>query len=90
MRHAVVVRQKLDPNADVVHRHAILNDVVIPDVKKLAGFQKGKWMNDGAGTGLFIILFDTGENARAALPALTPPSGPEVISSEVYEVEIEL
>jgi hypothetical protein len=28
--HAVVIQVKLDPNSDAEHRHAVLNDYVIP------------------------------------------------------------
>jgi hypothetical protein len=90
MRHAVVIRVKFDPTSERAHRHAVLNDVVIPEVRELPGFQKAKWMIDGAGTGLQIALFDTHEHAKAAVTTLTPQGGPEVISSEVYEVEVEV
>src|ERR1700736_476286 len=90
MRHAVVVRVKLDPDAEIELRGAILTDSVIPAVKKLPGFQKAKWMSNGSGIGLWIVLFDTDEHAEAAVSGMTPPDGPEVISCEVYEVEIEI
>ena len=47
MAHAVVIQVEIDPNSDIEHRHAILNDFVIPEAKALPGFQKGTWMNDG-------------------------------------------
>jgi hypothetical protein len=89
MTHAVVVQVKLDPKSDVDHRHAILNDFVIPQAKALHGFQRGMWMNDGLGTGACLVVFDTEENARSAVGPLTAPGGPEVITCGVYEVEIE-
>jgi hypothetical protein len=89
MTHAVLVQVKLDPNSDVEHRHGILNDFVIPEAKALPGFQKGTWMNDGAGTGSCIVVFDTEDNAKSAVSPLTPGNGPVVISSGVYEVEME-
>jgi len=36
--YAVVIQVKLDPNSDLEHRHAILNDYVIPEAKALPGF----------------------------------------------------
>jgi hypothetical protein len=39
MAHAVVIQVKLDPNSDVEHRRADVNDYVIPEAKALPGFQ---------------------------------------------------
>jgi hypothetical protein len=89
MTHAVLVQVKLDPNSDVEHRHGILNDFVIPEARALPGFRKGTWMNDGAGTGTCIVVFDTEDNAKSAVNPPTPANGPAVISSGVYQVEIE-
>jgi hypothetical protein len=90
MAHAVVIRVEIDPNSDVEHRHAILNDIVIPGVMALPGFQKGTWMNDGAGTGTCVVVFDTEDNAKSAVIPLTPEGGPRVIGSGVQEIEIEV
>jgi len=87
--HAVVIHVKIDADSDVAHRHAILNEFVIPDVKALPGFTKGTWMNDGAGEGICIIAFDTEENAKAAAGPLTSPPGPAVINCRIYQVDIE-
>ena len=46
-------------------------------------------MNDGVGTGMCMVVFDTEDDAKAAVTALTPPGGPAVISSGIYNVEIE-
>jgi hypothetical protein len=88
--HAVLIQVTLDPDSDREHRHAILNDFVIPEAKALPGFEKGTWMNDGVGTGTSVVTFDSEENARSALTALTPAGGPRVISSAVCEVEVEI
>jgi hypothetical protein len=89
MSFAVVVRVSLDPNSDTTHRHAILNEIVIPDIRALPGFEKATWMNNGAGTGTSIVVFSTEAHARAAIPALTPAVGPVVLECEVHEIEIE-
>ena len=89
MAHAVVIQVEIDPNSDITHRHAILNDFVIPEVKSLPGFQKGTWMNDGVGTGTCVVVFDTEHNAKSAVAPLTPAGGPTVIVSRVHEVEVE-
>jgi hypothetical protein len=89
MAHAVVVQVRIEPGSDIEHRHAILNDFVIPEVRSLPGFRKGSWLNDGAGTGICIVLFDSEDNAKAAVAPLTPTNGPEVLSVGVSAVEIE-
>jgi hypothetical protein len=88
--HAVVVQVRVDPDSDRQHRHSILNEFVIPETKALGGFQKATWMNDGTGTGTCIVVFDTEDNARSAVPQLTPASGPAVMNCAVCEVEIEI
>ena len=90
MAHAAVIRVKIGPGSDREHRHSILNDFVIPEVRALAGFQKGLWMNDGNGTGTCIVVFDTEEHAIAAIEPLTPAGGPPVIGSDVHEVEVQV
>jgi hypothetical protein len=70
-----VIRVQIDANSDTTHRHAILNDAVIPEVKALSGFQAETWMNDGVGTGMCIVVFDNDEHARAAMISLTAPGG---------------
>ncbi len=89
MAHAAVIQVKIDSDSDRQHRHSILNDFVIPEARALPGFQKGMWMNDGSGTGTCIVVFDTEENAAAAIAPLTPAGGPPVIRSDVHEVEAE-
>ena len=89
MAHAVVIQVQLDPDGDRVHRHSILQDIVIPEAKALPGYQKGTWMNDGAGTGTCIVAFETEDQAQAAVGPLTPSVGPPVITCGVYEVEME-
>lgn len=90
MPHAVVVRVRIEPGSDIEHRHAVLNDFVVPQVKALPGFRKGTWLNDGSGTGTCVVVFDTEENARAAVGPLAPANGPAVLSTGVYAVEIEV
>jgi hypothetical protein len=90
MAHAVVILVKLDPNSDFEHRYTILSEFIIPEVKAMPGFKKATWMNDGAGTGTSVVVFDTEEHATAALVALMPANGPPVISSTVQAIELEI
>jgi hypothetical protein len=89
MTYATVITVKLDPNSDFAHRHAVLTEFVIPEVKGLSGFQKATWMNDGNGIGTSVVFFDNEEHAREALTALMPANGPPVISCTVHAVELE-
>lgn len=89
MAHALVIQVKIEPNSDIEHRHSILNDFVIPEAKALPGFKEGNWMNDGARTGTCVIVFNTEDDAKAAIAPMTRAGGPPVITSGVYEVEIE-
>ena len=89
MTHAVVVQVRIEPGSDIEHRHAVLKDFVIPEVRALPGFRKGSWLNDSAGTGTCIVIFDSEDNAKAAVASLTPASGPAVLSVAVSAVEIE-
>ena len=87
MAHAAVIRVKLEADSDIDHRHSILMDYVIPEAKALPGFQKGMWMNDGAGTG--ILVFDSEPNAKSAITSMTREGGPPVVAVGVHVVEIE-
>lgn len=89
MAHAAVIQVSIDPSSDIEHRQAVLNEFVIPEARALPGYQRGMWMNDGAGTGTCVVVFDTEDHAKSAVPVLTPAVGPPVISSGVHKVEIE-
>ena len=62
--------------------NALTRDDVTQDPRKclrtpeprteLPGFQKGMWLNDGAGVGTCVVQFDTKEHAVAALDVLAP------------------
>ena len=53
----------------------MLNDIVIPNAKAQTGFQKGVWLRSAPSAGLGLVVFDTEDNATAAMPSLTPPPG---------------
>ena len=89
MAHAVVIQVKIDPDSDREHRHSILNEFILPEASALPGYQKGIWMNDGAGTGTCVVVFDTELHAKDAIHPLTPPGGPPIIACGVHEVEVE-
>ena len=89
MPYAVVLQVKIDPGPDDTHRQSMLEQVVVPEVTGLPGFQLASWLNDGHGTGVCLFEFDAEENARAAMEALTPPGGPVAIGSGVFAIELE-
>jgi hypothetical protein len=86
MSHAVVLQVKLlEENFEEAER--MLKEMVVPNAKAQSGFQKGIWMRSADHSGLGVVVFDSAENAEAAVSALKPPpGGPELISSTVYEV----
>ena len=88
MSHAVVLRVQLegDPEAG----DAMLRDLVIPNAKAQAGFQKGIWMHTEGMEGMGVVFFDTDVNAKAAQDALNPPpGGPKLLGSYIYQVAAE-
>jgi hypothetical protein len=87
MAHAVVMQVKLPQDGGPDDAQRMLEEIVIPLAKSQAGFQSGTWLHDGKGSGMGVIVFATAENAEAAQGALQPPpGGPELVSSELYEV----
>jgi hypothetical protein len=54
------------------------------------------WISEGdvderrSGTGTCIVVFDTEEHAVSAIVSLTPGGGPQVLSSSIKEVEVEV
>lgn len=89
MAYAAMIKVGIDPDSDRAHRHSILNNFVVSEVSALPGFQKGMWMNDGSGIGTCIVVFDTEEHAMGAIVSL-PGGGPQVLSSSIQEVEVQV
>jgi hypothetical protein len=87
MAHAVVMQVKLPQDGNPDDAQRMLEEIVVPLAKSQAGFKNGTWLHDGKGTGRGVIVFDTAENAESAQSVLKPPpGGPELVSSEIYEV----
>ena len=61
----------------------------MPEYRELPGFRMASRMNDGEGTGLCVIEFDSEVHARKAVPAVTPHGGPDFVEWGVYSVEFE-
>ena len=68
----------------------MLNEIVIPNAKAQAGFEKGTWMQTPDNAGMGVVVFDTIEHAEAAQDALKPPpGGPTLISCTIYRIGAE-
>jgi hypothetical protein len=89
MPHAAFVQVEIDPESDPAHRHGVLNEFVIPQMKALPGFRSAIWLNDGEGVGTCMARFDTEEQAERALTVLAPDNGPRVIHAGTGVVELE-
>ncbi|HEY6426388.1 MAG TPA: hypothetical protein VIX84_04070 [Acidimicrobiales bacterium] len=89
MAHAAFVQVEIDPGSTAEHRHGVLNQFVIPELKELHGFRSAMWLNDGEGVGTCIARFDTEEQAARALAVLAPANGPRVMHAGTCEVELE-
>ena len=87
MAHAIVMQVKLPQERSPDDAQRMLEEVVIPLAKSQVGFENGTWLHDGKGSGMGVIVFATAENAESAQAVLKPPpGGPEMVSSELYEV----
>ncbi len=87
--HAAVVQVAIDSSADATHRQGVLNELVIPELRALSGFVRGVWLDDGAGTGTCMVVFESEEAAQAGLALLTRPGGPPVLRAGVQTVDAE-
>ncbi len=75
--YATVGQVKVDPGREDEARK-LLEELVVPRAKGLAGFQGGHWARVlGGDVGYSLLLFDTEANARAAADQVAqgPPPG---------------
>jgi hypothetical protein len=56
---------------------ALVSDV-LPRVRSAPGFVAGYWLEPAGGQGLSIVLFETEEQARAAVPPVSSWAAPGV------------
>ena len=86
MAHVVVLRVNLV--GDRTEGMKMLDEMVIPHVKSIPGFQRGMWLHTSdTKLGTAVITFDTEANATAAVEAVKPPpGGPTVIDCTVFEI----
>jgi hypothetical protein len=93
MPFAAVTRVKLE-GRDVAEDQKFLNEMLIPRLKALTGFQSARFMRSQDGTtGAGAVIFDTESNARAALDAMMterPADAPPIENTAIYEVVLEV
>jgi hypothetical protein len=88
MAHALVMQVELTGSPEEADK--LLHEIVVPTAQAQPGFKSGKWLHDGAGSGMGVVVFDTEENAEAAKGVLAPPpGGPKLKSSTVWVVGAE-
>lgn len=71
----------------------MLNEMLVPRLKALAGFQSARFLRSQDGkTGIGSVIFDSESHAEACLDAMTaerPAQAPPVTSASVYEIVLE-
>jgi len=77
---AAFVTVSIDPGKESEAKAMLINEVV-PMVKQSEGLIAGYWGGPNGGKGLSMVLFDTEEHARAAVPpvGLRPPGSPVTV-----------
>lgn len=89
--HAVMVEVSVDASQEQQARQ-IVRDVVVPTAKSLDGFAGGTWCRAlGDNTGRSVLLFDSEDNAKAAVEQIRnqgpPPGAPVTMNAvDAYEV----
>jgi len=88
--HAVVGQVKIDTSREEEAKK-LLDEMVLPTSKAMAGFQGGYWARAlGSDSGHSLLLFDSEDNARAAAARMAegpPPDAPTtLVSATVCEV----
>ena len=64
MAHALVMQVELVGSPEEADK--MLHEIVVPMAQAQPGFKSGKWLHDGSGSGMGVVVFDTDENAEAA------------------------
>ena len=94
MPFAAVTTVKFEGNSNADEGRKMLEEVLIPRLKGLKGFQRARFMRSLDGTtGVGAATFDTEANATAALEAMAkdrPAGSPAVENQAVYEVFLEV
>jgi hypothetical protein len=87
--YAAVVHVAIEPEADSAHRHGILDEFVVPELRALPGYLKSLWLYDQVNIATCIVVFDEAEAAQAGLEVLTREGGPPTLAAGIHQVEAE-
>jgi hypothetical protein len=87
--YAAVVEIAIEPGSDPEHRHGVLNEFVLPELRALPGYLKSLWLADGGGAGTCIVVFEEAAQARVGLAVLTRDGGPPMVRAGIHVVELE-
>jgi heme-degrading monooxygenase HmoA len=92
MSFASVVHVQLA--GDLAGGEKMLREQLIPRIKGQPGFQSARFFRTPDGTtGMGVAVFDTEEHAKAGRDTMVnnrPPEAPQVTSSAVYEIFVEV
>jgi hypothetical protein len=75
--HAALVTLTIDPDQGPAAANAFMNDI-LPAVRSATGFVAGYWLEPVDGGGFAVVLFETEDQARQAVPPTSPWAGPGV------------
>lgn len=75
--HAAIMRLRIDPHLAAAAASRF-GEVLLPRVAAAGGFVSGHWVDPVDGVGFGFILFDTEQQARAAMPPNADWSAPGV------------
>jgi hypothetical protein len=67
-----VIQVKIDPDSDRSTDTRYSMTSYFLKQGRYLGSRRGTWMNDGAGTGTCVVVFDTEPHAKDAIDPLTP------------------
>jgi hypothetical protein len=80
--HAALVRLTVDPDQAPAAAEALTNEI-LPRVRAAPGFLAGHWLEPLAGEGFSMVLFETEEQARQAVPPVSSWAAPGIVITGV-------
>jgi hypothetical protein len=87
--HAALVTLTITPEQAPAAANALVNDI-LPRIRGASGFMAGYWLEPADGEGFSIVLFETEQQAREAVPPLTSWDAPgvNITGTEVRRVAV--
>jgi len=75
--HAALVSLTVDPQHAPAAAQALMNDI-LPRVRSAPGFVAGYWLEPADAQGFSMVVFETEEQARAAMPPVSSWTAPGI------------